>query len=377
MIGDHQNSQHKIEIKNRIDNRFKNKSHILFAGLNGVEICEEFLSLGYLALSLPSFTKALYWLKNQLLIGSDLPIAIISDFALPDGNVFSFHYEIKLNKDLKTIPFIVLAKNRNREDRIKALKVGIDDFYIKNFNATHIHDRIQFLDKFKKLTVDLEPKHEVVLNHFFPTFRMPVFKRIFDVIVSSIALALLSPLFLLISILIKLESKGSVFYISTRAGAGYKIFRFYKFRTMRFNAENELDLVLHLNQYNKLTDSAASFVKIEKDPRITRIGKLLRNTSLDELPQLINVLLGDMSLVGNRPLPLYEAERLTKDQFAKRFIAPAGITGLWQISKRGRIKMSESDRMNLDIAYAEKSSFFYDIQILFKTIPVLFQKESV
>ncbi len=355
----------------------KNKKHILFVGLNGIEICEEFLSLGYLALSLPSFTKALYWLKNQFLTGSALPVAIISDFALPDGSVFSFHYEIKLNTELNTIPFIVLAKNRSREDKIKALKVGIDDFYVNDLSASHIHDRIKFLNKFKKLVVDIEPKHEVVLNHFFPTLRMPLFKRLFDVVLSIIALTVLSPLFLLISILIKLESKGSIFYISMRAGAGYKIFRFFKFRTMRFNAENELDQILHLNQYNNQKGSSASFVKIERDPRITRFGRLLRNTSLDELPQLINVLFGDMSLVGNRPLPLYEAERLTKDQFAKRFIAPAGITGLWQISKRGRIQMSELERMNLDIAYAEKSSFLFDIKIIIKTIPVLFQRESV
>jgi lipopolysaccharide/colanic/teichoic acid biosynthesis glycosyltransferase len=110
---------------------------------------------------------------------------------------------------------------------------------------------------------------------------------------------------------------------------------------------------------------------------VTRFGRILRNSSLDELPQLINVLLGDMSLVGNRPLPLYEAEKLTKDQFAKRFLAPAGITGLWQISKRGLSQMSEEDRMKLDITYANKSSFLFDLEIIFKTIPVLFQRESV
>ncbi|MCK5104144.1 MAG: sugar transferase, partial [Cyclobacteriaceae bacterium] len=150
----------------------------------------------------------------------------------------------------------------------------------------------------------------------------------------------------------------------------------YKFRTMRLNAENELDQILHLNQYHR-KEGDSSFIKIERDPRVTRFGRILRSTSLDELPQFINVLLGDMSLVGNRPLPLYEAERLTKDQFAKRFLAPAGITGLWQISKRGKAKMSENDRMNLDIAYAEKSSFLYDIEIIFKTVPVLFHRESV
>ena len=368
---------HHFQQKTSIDNsNSKKRKIILFVGLNGKEICEELLSYSYTGLSLPSFTKALFWLKNQVLSGAELPIAIISDFALPDGNVFSFHYEIKLNTQFNSIPFIVLAKNRSRKDKIKALKTGIDDFYVNDLSAKRIHDRIHFLNRFKKLSANLEPKQEVSLNYFLPVFKMPIFKRLFDIFISLFALIVLSPLYLLIAILIKLESRGPVLYVSIRAGTGYNIFRFYKFRTMRLNAENELDQILHLNQYHR-KEGDSSFIKIERDPRVTRFGRILRSTSLDELPQFINVLLGDMSLVGNRPLPLYEAERLTKDQFAKRFLAPAGITGLWQISKRGKAKMSENDRMNLDIAYAEKSSFLYDIEIIFKTVPVLFHRESV
>lgn len=359
-----------------IDQTKNERKIILFVGLNGKEICEELMSYNYTGLSLPSFTKALFWLKNQILSKSEMPVAIISDYALPDGNVFSFHYEIRLNKSLGSIPFIVLAKNRSKADKIKALKVGIDDFYVSDLNAKHLHERIQFLCRFKKITANLEPKKILSLSNFFPKFRLKVFKRVFDIMISFFSLVVLSPLFLLIAILIKLESVGPVFYISLRAGTGYKIFHFYKFRTMRINAENELDQVLHLNQYGK-PEANTSFVKIGKDdPRVTRFGRVLRRSSLDELPQLINVLLGDMSIVGNRPLPLYEAERLTKDQFAKRFLAPAGITGLWQISKRSSTRISEGDRINLDIAYAEKSSFLFDIRIIFLTIPVLFQRDS-
>ena len=132
--------------------------------------------------------------------GADLPVAIISDFALQDGNVFTFHYGLKLSKKLRNTPLIVIAKNRPREDKIKALKVGIDDFYINQLDAKQIHERIQFLKKFKKLTSKLEIEPEVKLNHFLPSFKMPVFKRTFDIVLSFLALVFFSPLFLLIAI---------------------------------------------------------------------------------------------------------------------------------------------------------------------------------
>ena len=131
-----------------------------------------------------------------------------------------------------------------------------------------------------------------------------------------------------------------------------------------------------MNQYNA-NEIAPIFFKISNDPRITRVGSFLRNTSLDELPQLINVLLGDMSLVGNRPLPLYEAASLTTDQYAQRFLAPAGITGLWQIKKRGKENMSAEERINLDIDYANNNSFVYDLWIMVNTPSALMQKEKV
>jgi lipopolysaccharide/colanic/teichoic acid biosynthesis glycosyltransferase len=213
-----------------------------------------------------------------------------------------------------------------------------------------------------------------------------------------------------------MESKGKVYYISKRVGTGYRVFDFYKFRSMYTGADARLKDFKHLNQYEtqktetnseceeckrlgypcspvlhidfrqvcenqyqaeKRMRNASAFIKIKDDPRITRVGIFIRNTSIDELPQLINILKGDMSVVGNRPLPLYEAELLTSDEWALRFLAPAGLTGLWQTQKRGKGTMSEEERKGLDNQYALSYSFLNDLGIIFKTIPALFQKENV
>lgn len=202
-------------------------------------------------------------------------------------------------------------------------------------------------------------------------------KRLLDITVATIALILLLPLLLIIALIIKLESKGPVFYTSSRAGKGYKIFRFYKFRTMFVNADREIDKLAHLNQYSGDNASGPVFYKIQNDPRVTRFGKFLRNTSLDEIPQLFNVLKGDMSLVGNRPLPLYEAASLTTNECVERFTATAGITGLWQVKKRGKAEMSVDERINLDITYARNENVVYDLWIMLCTPLALMQKSDV
>jgi lipopolysaccharide/colanic/teichoic acid biosynthesis glycosyltransferase len=245
------------------------------------------------------------------------------------------------------------------------------------------------------------------------TFRLPLWKRLFDILAAGTALLLLSPLLLIIIVLIKLDSKGPIFYISKRVGTGYKIFDFYKFRSMRVDADKELDTIDDLNQYNNNTETIdldqmcegcdgsclqlfmdikfvcenifnryqketnSDFVKIKNDPRITKLGRFLRNTSIDELPQLLNILKGDMSVVGNRPLPLYEAEQLTTDDFSQRFMAPAGLTGLWQVRKRGQGEMSAEERKKLDNEYAQNFSFKMDVQLIYQTLFVFIQKENV
>jgi lipopolysaccharide/colanic/teichoic acid biosynthesis glycosyltransferase len=128
----------------------------------------------------------------------------------------------------------------------------------------------------------------------------------------------------------------------------------------------------------KRQNAEKAFLKIQNDPRITKVGKFIRNTSIDELPQLFNVLKGDMSIVGNRPLPVYEAHALTKSRWSRRFCAAAGLTGLWQVELRGRGGfMSEEERFILDNMYAQKNTFWGDIVLLLRTVPALFQKTDV
>lgn len=314
-------------------------------------------------------------------------------------------------------PFFILCTHATVNLLEIALQSGVADVFMLPAKQGILEQRICFCIQHWQ---QLQNKN---FNTRFTPYKRKRIKRFFDVIVSGTALLLLSPLFLLIIILLKLESKGPAFYYSYRVGTGFHVFHFFKFRSMFVNADQRLKDFKHLNQYDSgrpatdLADDAPislcaecnaagtgcmqllyadknhwcekqylftrkaggpdTFFKLKNDPRITKVGKLLRNTSLDEIPQLWNVFIGDMSIVGNRPLPMYEAEKLTTDQYALRFMAPAGITGLWQVEKRGKAEMSSEERLMLDNTYASEHSFGNDIKLILKTIPALFQKENV
>jgi lipopolysaccharide/colanic/teichoic acid biosynthesis glycosyltransferase len=275
------------------------------------------------------------------------------------------------------IPFILYSSKYEIGYKEKALQLKVDDYLFGALTDTML-TRLTFIKKIKAYKNKRQNKpYETTKVQPMQSIKIWRLKRVSDIIISSFALILLSPLLLFIALIIKLESRGPIFYISKRAGSGYRIFDFYKFRSMRTGADKELKNLSHLNQYNDEGATESVFFKIKDDPRVTPFGQFLRNTSLDELPQLLNVLKGDMSIVGNRPLPLYEAERLTKDQIAWRFLAPAGITGLWQVTKRGNAEMSLDERIHLDVQYAMKNSFSLDMKIIFSTFPALFQKEKV
>lgn len=305
--------------------------------------------------------------------------------------------------------FLLVGQELAPAMRDLALEAGVADILPR-------HDVQQLLSRLYLLE---QPADSPLASAY--SFRSMPVKRVFDVLVAGTALLLLMPLLLVVALLVRLESQGPVLYFSYRVGTGYKVFKFWKIRSMRLNADQLLASMQGLNQYGAVAPGApvaddrcpgcgaqpglcattlidqqgqlvceslyrlqkkaqgeAAFVKIANDPRITRMGHFIRNTSLDEIPQLWNVLRGDMSIVGNRPLPVYEAEKLMTDQFAGRFIAPAGLTGLWQVSKRGKGgPMSAQERKELDNEYARHYSLLTDLRIIFRTIPALFQKENV
>lgn len=369
----------------------------------------------------PSSLEAIHHLKAN----DDIDL-IISEFELAGNNGIFLFEELQQQERLKEIPFILLQKEFDKDIYKKAFALGIKDYYV--ISSTPVE---QILGRLQSLALNgsKESIPKVApLTEEEKGFRMPRSKRLFDIVVASSVLLLLSPILIAVIIAIRLESKGKVYYTSKRVGR--KTFDFYKLRSMRVGADKLLKkLAKSNNQYKAKTAQAivdyhaceeceklpegqycsplkydgkemicdrmymqrkkakaqesSSFIKIVDDPRITKVGKFIRNTSIDELPQLINVLKGDMSLVGNRPLPVYEAECLTRDDLSKRFLAPAGITGLWQVELRGKGgNMSEEERIQLDNKYADyftndNYSFWFDMKILLRTVPALFQQSTV
>jgi len=363
---------------------------------------------------------------NYLKSGSH-PEAVISEIYLSGGDGIEMHQWIRERPEFDRVAFILTSYEFKEELFRTAFNQRMDDFFVLPFaSAESIVGRIRFLVEFRN-------KYSLVsyvnTNIQDIGYSMPLSKRLFDLLIAVSALIVLSPILLLIVIAIRLESKGKVYYISKRVGR--KPFDFYKLRSMRVGADKELNkLAKDINQYaiasqqseidfskpcpkcaklseekscspilhigpHKICDywyntqkreiakTKSAFIKISDDPRITKVGKFIRNTSIDELPQLINVIKGDMSIVGNRPLPVYEAELLTRGLLSKRFLAPAGITGLWQVELRGKGGvMSEDERMRLDNEYADhfigdRYSFWYDLKLIFRTVPALFQKDTV
>jgi len=317
--------------------------------------------------------------------------------------------------------YIILIQDKlSEEEKKNYVKAGVNDAITLTIDDDKLKQKISFIEKrFHLLLPDFLKYKDLV------TFKLPLWKRAFDIFFSGAAILCLSPLLLATVIAIRLESKGQVVYKSKRIGTNYKVFDFLKFRSMYTGADKRLKEFNNLNQYQeneggatasgitqqeikidqqeeaysedssmlisddfmiseddfitqKTKEQKDAFVKLENDPRITKVGRIIRKYSIDELPQLFNILKGDMSIVGNRPLPLYEAELLTSDEYIDRFMAPAGLTGLWQVEKRGGAgKLSAEERKMLDITYGKTFNFWLDLKIIFRTVTAFIQKENV
>lgn len=335
-----------------------------------------------------------------------------------------------LRKKCRNVYIILITDNMSTEERDIYMKCGINDTIVRGATVTELNKKIQFIsDRENILFDDQAPKYRIL------KFQIPVWKRLFDIIFSGLAIILLSPVFIITAIAIRIESPGPILFRSKRVGTNYTIFDFLKFRSMYIDAEDRLkelskdhnqyaenneeqenktitaplgdqaeqdmieagmesmmmigdeeimlvgdDFVMAESDFNKQkqAENENAFVKIENDPRITKVGQFIRKYSIDELPQLFNILKGDMSIVGNRPLPLYEAEKLTVDTSIDRFMAPAGLTGLWQVEERGKGgNMSAEERKQLDIKYGQTYNFMLDMKIIFRTLTAFIQKENV
>ena len=221
------------------------------------------------------------------------------------------------------------------------------------FNTTNGRSQIEQFDDQHVITVDTG-----MING-----EGPITKRLLDILGSMVLLIILAPLFIVVYLLIKTTSPGPAFFVQKRVGLNKRIFQLYKFRTMVDDAEIKLAELEYLNEMS------GPVFKISSDPRITPVGSILRQTSVDELPQLINVLKGDMSLVGPRPLPMRDYGGFEQDWHRRRLSIKPGITCLWQVEGRNSIPFEKW--MELDLQYIDHWSIWLDLKILFKTIPAV------
>lgn len=314
--------------------------------------------------------------------------------------------------------FIILVTEKlSKDEASHYLKLGVSNSISPHPDEDSIRDCEEFISQYNAVV-----STPLLFKDNVGIFVLPLWKRIFDIIISFFGLLCLSPLLLITSLAIIIEDGPPVIYKSKRVGANFHIFDFLKFRSMYKDADKKIKEIASTNQYaeepelprkdilihedvdlsqidindpnvlfddnyildekvvqnNHTIQQKEAFKKFTNDPRITKVGRIIRKLSIDELPQLWNILKGDMSVVGNRPLPLYEAELLTSDKDIDRFLAPSGLTGLWQIEKRGGSKkMSPEERKQLDIKYGKTFCFALDMKIIFKTFTSFIQKENV
>lgn len=375
--------------------------HIFYIGENTTyRACIKTLSGQHIHFTNTPFKARSYIFEHYYNIQE--PIFIFIEFT-DIATTIKYTEQLKKSKSFNQY-LLLFGENIPREEIPDFLKKGICDIINPTITPESLLRILSILPRLQK-----QSESELPIQ----TFHLPLWKRYFDILFASCALLALLPLLLLTALSIGLESKGPIIYTSQRVGSNYRIFGFLKFRSMYKDADKRLKEFQELNQYQTVSSQESTnppslhdnstifvgddfhlteseylerrkklkennFTKLQNDPRITHVGRFIRKYSIDELPQLFNILAGDMSIVGNRPLPLYEAEQLTSDEYIERFMAPSGLTGLWQVEKRGTEGiLSPEERKQLDILYARNFSFWLDLKIIFCTFTAFIQKENV
>jgi exopolysaccharide biosynthesis polyprenyl glycosylphosphotransferase len=370
---------------------------LLFALINGEHFSSYYLFYGSLAFALfyvSLFRAGFEWgtgailraaghRRRTLLVGTGEHIADVAH-ALSDAS----HSPVEVVGFLSpsALPANGLRPLGKLEDLDEVLRAqSVDELIIADPNFPQV-EAVEVVDRCSRhgVRVRLAPSTMEILIHraeFVPGQSVPLFelgppvfegvdyalKRTFDLLGATLLLLVLSPLLVAIMLAVRLSSRGPVFFASTRRGIGQRPFRCLKFRTMHSDAEERQ---AELEAFN---EADGALFKIRHDPRLTRVGRALRRFSLDELPQLVNVLRGEMSLVGPRPLPQRDYEKL-EEWHRKRYLVLPGITGLWQVS--GRSELDFDDLVHLDFIYLEHWSLALDLTILLKTIPAVLTRRG-
>jgi exopolysaccharide biosynthesis polyprenyl glycosylphosphotransferase len=370
---------------------------VIFALANGERFSSYYIfwsSLVFAVLYIASARTAYEWLtgvllraagyqRRAVLVGRGKHIGDVAK-ALGDAQ----HYPIEVVGFLAPMPLPAigvepLGSLADLEDVLSYAR--IDEVIIADPDFPQ-DDAVELVDQCHRrgVRVRLAPSTMEILIHraqFVPGQSVPLFelgppvfegvdfalKRTFDIVGATLLLALLSPLLLVISLAVRVSSRGPILFRSMRRGIGQRPFACLKFRTMHTNAEESQ------SELEELNEASGALFKIREDPRLTSVGRLLRRFSLDELPQLVNVLRGEMSLVGPRPLPERDYAML-EDWHRKRYLVLPGITGLWQVS--GRSELDFDDLVHLDFIYLESWSLALDLTILLKTIPAVFLRRG-
>lgn len=319
-----------------------------------------------------SAESAIEWLESRLMYQDISRTGIVFNAKWVDDNRLKLLTHINNHPIFRQMPMLVVSERIHWGLGEHYIEAGADDYFLQPIDCNRLKSVLNYHWENKPAVLETIEDLPTAATRS-PQYSAKSIKRWIDIMGALVALILFFPIMLLTAMAIRLESKGPIFYCSNRIGAGFKTFKFWKFRSMYADADQRLNQLKAYNQYG----SGATFVKFNNDPRVTKVGKFIRKYSIDELPQLFNVLKGEMSLVGNRPLPVYEADQLVTENHSARFLAPAGLTGLWQVSKRGQSDMSTEERIGLDVRYSEKHDLLTDFRILFKTFTAFIQKENV